>query len=106
MQFHERLDQRQSQPQAAGGALERGVNLEEPIEDPADLLVSDANAVIDDADDGTASVRLDGQAHVAAPRRELGGVAQQVMNDLRQARGSAATTIGAVGKATVNWTPA
>src|SRR5215468_54185 len=86
---HEMLHEGETDPQSARGAIERGVDLHESVEDLREVLGRDANPVIPDADDGLsiAPRLVHAQPDVAVRRGKLRGIAQQVAEDLLETKG-------------------
>ena len=85
MHVHQRLDDREPEAQAAGMAIERLLALHEQIEHMAQQLGRDAAALVFDDDLHQAIAFAQAQRDAAVGRRELGGVAEQVAQHLRQA---------------------
>lgn len=85
----ELMHEREPDPEAALAAIERGVGLDEELEDPRAGLVVDPSPVVAHADDHLA-VRVAGlDLDVAALRRVLDRVGQEVVEDLDDPRGVA-----------------
>src|SRR5262249_41349072 len=86
---HEMLHEGETDPQSARGAIERGVDLHESVEDLREVLGRDADLVIPHADDDlpVAPRFLHAQPDVTVRRGELRGIAQQVAEDLLETKG-------------------
>ncbi len=77
------LDDRQAQPGPAGGAVPGRVDPVEPLEDPVDLLVGDADALVDHRDLHRGAHRPPADQHPAA----LLGVGDRVGHQVGDRRG-------------------
>ena len=78
------LDQREADAQAALRPFERPIYLGKHLEDPRQHVGRDADAGIAHAHHGVASLALDGERDLAAALGVLGGVVEQVGDDLCQ----------------------
>src|SRR5258707_261889 len=79
---------RESQPGHAVAAAERGVGLEETLEQMGEVALLDADAAVVDAERHLAARAVDAQRH-AAGVGELHGVVGQAVQDAADARGVA-----------------
>ncbi len=86
MQLREALHDRQAQPEAAVAARGRGVFLPEAFEHEGQERRRDADARVLDDDLGVRVHPLQRHAHLAARRRELHRVGEQVPQDLLKPR--------------------
>src|SRR3546814_16368157 len=73
VQAYQRIDERQAEPAAAGGAGKPGAGLLEGTQQPRDLGWIGADAVVDDPKDAAAVLFLDVHGNPPAGRRELTG---------------------------------
>ena len=86
MQRHQAFHQRQADAQAALRAVRRALGLREQVEDIGQHLRLDALPVVAYRDHGFAAFAGHAQGDLAARRRVLGGVIQDVRDHLHQAR--------------------
>ena len=82
--LHQALDQAQADAQPALGAVEAPLGLHEQVEDVRQLLGGDADARVPDPEHRAPPSRPAVSADVAARVGVLGGVVQQVVEDLLQ----------------------
>ena len=82
---HDRLGDRQPEPDAGDGVGQHRAAAEELVEDLALLGLGDAAAGVADPDHRDVAVASDGALDAAARRGVLDGVAEQVVEDLRRA---------------------
>ena len=86
VQLDEPFDEGEAEPEAAAAALDGLGRLHERLEEVLLRLGRHAGAVVTHANDGMALARLDTQDRLAASRRELRRVGQEVADDLGEAR--------------------
>ena len=79
--------QRQANAESALRPLQRPINLREHVEDAGQHVAGDADAVVSHADDGITPFPFGGEPDVTAPLGVLGGVVQQVQEDLSEPDG-------------------
>ena len=77
---------RQPDAEPAARPVERRVALREEVEDEGQEIGRDADPRVPDPDRDAVALALRRQPDGATPRRVLGGVAQQIADDLRQTR--------------------
>ena len=94
----ERLDDRQSDAEPPLRPIDRGVGLSEEIEDPAERLGRNPDALVDDADDHVVVLAVPDDGDRPPFLAVFGGVAHEVDDDLLQPRGSALTWSGSAGR--------
>ncbi len=84
MQLDEGADERQADAEAAVAALERGFDLGEHVEDMPKHLTGDANTRVADLYDDVAALPFAAEPDSAAAFGVLGGVGEEVCEDLRE----------------------
>ena len=89
VQRDQRAHERQADPHAAVGAIERPIVLHEEIEDRVQHVRRNAGPRIADADHGLAALPLDAEPDRSFRRRVFGRVVQEIHLDLLQAGGIA-----------------
>ena len=98
VQFDQIANQGQADAHAAFGPLQRGMGLYKQIEHRLQHVLRNAFPRIAHTDLDRVSVRLHAQRDLAARRRVLGRIGQQVSQDLQQPRGVPRDVQGLLGK--------
>src|SRR3546814_12377884 len=81
VQAYQRIDERQAEPAAAGGAGKPGAGLPDGTQQPRDLGWIDADAVVDHPNDADAVLFLAVRRKLPAGRRELDGIGAKADED-------------------------
>ena len=78
------LHEGEADPQAALGPVQGAVGLSEEVEDPREHVGVDSHAVVSNPEDHFIPLSLDREPNATAFRSVLGGIVEQVQEDLGQ----------------------
>ncbi len=98
VELDEAADESQADTQSSLGTVQRSIGLGKEIEDARKHLGAQANAVVAHSHNRFVALEIRGQDNLAAPIRVLGGVVQQVRNNLARRVGSPSSHTGSAGK--------
>jgi hypothetical protein len=85
MHFDDRLDERQSDAEPGIGPFRRAIDPCKHLKDAVEHIGRNADSAIADGYQDVARVAACGKPNISAARRVLGGIVEQIRQDLREA---------------------